>query len=137
LPVSLERARPRTAYCEGDVCAQVVWQASCTLEQLSTHAVLAVVLPLVIAEGAAPVVAALAAPAVAAPGAMGMRQVDWQVAAWELQVIMQVVVAEVCARRMPFAHPFDADVATAVATSTMVTPRMSPLPGFPWDQPPS
>jgi hypothetical protein len=98
---------------------------------LSTHAVLAVVLPVVVAEGAAPVVAALDAPAVAAPGAMGIRQVDWQVAASELQVIMHVVVAEVCARRMPFAHPFDPDTATAVATSTMVTPRIIPLPGSP------
>jgi hypothetical protein len=42
--------------------------------------VLADVLPVVIAEGAAPVVAALDAPAVAVPGAMGMRHVDWQVA---------------------------------------------------------
>jgi hypothetical protein len=46
---------------------------------------------------------------------------------------MQVVVAEVCARRMPFAHPFDADAATAVAASTKVTARMTPTPRLPME----
>jgi hypothetical protein len=39
--------------------------------------------------------------AVAAPvgGVPGTRHVVWQFAAWELQLIMQFVVVELCARR--------------------------------------
>jgi hypothetical protein len=40
---------------------------------------------------------AVAAPVGAVPGT---TQADWQLAAWELQLIMQLVVVELCASRI-------------------------------------
>jgi hypothetical protein len=73
------------AYCEGDIRAQLVWQASCSLVQLLRQEVLVAVL----------LVVAVDVPEDALPG---MSHDVWQLAACELHVIMQLVVVEVCAR---------------------------------------
>jgi hypothetical protein len=74
------------AYCEGEIRAQLVWQASCRLVQLLRQEALAAVLPVVVAvdglDDALP----------------GTTHDVWQLAACELHVIMQLVVVEVCAR---------------------------------------
>lgn len=80
-----ERCLLLAAYCEGDIRAQLVWQASCSLVQLLRQESLAVVLPVV----------AVDVPDAALPGT---THDDWQLAACELHVIMQLVVVEVCAR---------------------------------------
>jgi hypothetical protein len=64
----------------------LVWHASCCDEQLLKHDWLAVVLPL--GRG----VPVAAAELIGAVG--GTTQVVWQLAAWELHVIMQLVVVE-------------------------------------------
>lgn len=64
----------------------MVWQASWVLEQLLRHDTLAVALLVVVA-----------APVGAVPGT---THDDWQVAACELQAIMQLVVVDDCARRI-------------------------------------
>src|SRR5271163_2036881 len=81
---------------EGEFLAQVVWQVICAVEQFIAQDTLALALP-----------TAVAAPVGAVPGT---TQLDWQLAAAELQVIMQVVVVEVCARRIfaPAATPVPA-----------------------------
>jgi hypothetical protein len=66
--------------------------------------------------------------AVAAPvgGVPGTRQLDWHAAACELQVIMQFVVAELCASRiLPAANAKFADAAITSAAKRMLTPRMT------------
>jgi hypothetical protein len=55
-------------------------------------------------------------PVVAAPvgGVPGTTHVVWQVAACELQAIMQLVTAEVCARRiLPAASPLECQIVIA------------------------
>jgi hypothetical protein len=49
-------------------------------------------------------------------GADGTKQADWHIAACALQVIMQFVVVEVCARRI--FSPADASLTKAAATTT-------------------
>jgi hypothetical protein len=66
--------------------AQSVWQASCWLVQLLKHDTLALALLVVVA-----------APVGAVPGT---TQALWQLAACELQLIMQLVVVELCASRV-------------------------------------
>ena len=85
-----------------------VWQVSCWLEQLIRHDALEVALLVVVA-----------ASVDAVPGT---TQADWQVAACELQAIMQFVVVEVCARRI--FPPADAVLAKP-ATATTRTERPS------------
>jgi hypothetical protein len=76
------------AYCEGDTRAQLVWQASCSLEQLLRQEALAVALPEVEVDG----------PDNGLPALPGTTHDVWQLAACVLHVIMQLVVVEVCAR---------------------------------------
>jgi len=76
------------AYCEGDTRAQLVWQASCSLEQLLRQEALAVALPEAEVDG----------PDARLPALPGTTHDVWQLAACELHVIMQLVVVEVCAR---------------------------------------
>jgi hypothetical protein len=73
------------AYCEGDIRAQLVWQASCWLVQLLRQEALAAVL----------LVVAVDVPDDVLPGT---THDVWQLAPCELHVIMQLVVIEVCAR---------------------------------------
>jgi hypothetical protein len=61
-------------------------------------------------------------------GGTGTKQPDWQVAACALQVIMQVVVAEVCVELCADAR--DANAATASATNKTVNPRMTAPAGL-------
>jgi hypothetical protein len=61
---------------------------------------------------------------------VGTKQVAWHVAACELQVIMQLVVVEVCARRI--FSPADAALANPSSATTAITmahARMTALPG--------
>ncbi len=88
---------------DGELRAQLVWQAICWLAQLIEHDVLALALLVVVA---APV-----------GGTPGTTHVVWQVAACALQTIMQFVVVEVCARRMPRADA--APVSAALASMAM------------------
>jgi type III secretory pathway component EscS len=71
--------------------AQFVWQASSWLVQLLRHDTLAVALLVVVA-----------APVGAVPGT---TQALWQLAACELQFIMQLVVVELCASRIVLLLP--------------------------------
>jgi hypothetical protein len=75
------------AYCEGEIRAQLVWQASCTLVQLLRQEPPAAVLPVVVV-----------AVDVLGDALSGTTHDVWQLAACELHVIMQLVVIEVCAR---------------------------------------
>jgi len=98
-------------YCEGDTRAQLVWQASCSLEQSLRQEPLAVALPMVEVD----------VPDDAPPGLPGTTHDDWQLAACELHVIMQLVVVEVCARCskvLPFAVLANAKPASAKAILT-------------------
>jgi predicted molibdopterin-dependent oxidoreductase YjgC len=95
--------------------AQSVWQASSWLEQLLTHDWLAVALLVVVA-----------APVGAVPGT---TQAVWQLAACELQLIMQLVVVEVCASRIDLLLPA-AGALAAHATTTNADRRMVTLRTF-------
>jgi hypothetical protein len=93
------------------------------------HDWLAMALVVVVAApvGAVPVgaVPVGAAPVCAVPGT---TQADWQVAACELQAIMQFVVVEVCASRIVLSLAADvltANPAIAAATKTKAKPRTS------------
>ncbi len=46
------------------------------------------------------VAAVLVVPVLVVPAVGGSRQLDWQMAAWELHAIMQFVTVEVCASRI-------------------------------------
>jgi hypothetical protein len=89
----------------------VVWHASSSVEQLSRHDELALEL-----------LVAVAAPVGAVPGTV---QDAWQLACCELQLIMQFVVVEVCARRIfapaetPSADPRIASAANKTANLRM------------------
>jgi len=64
-------------------------------------------------------------------GAPGTKQVAWHVAACELQVIMQVVVAEVCAKRIfPPADASLAKPATATTANKTAKHRMTASTGL-------
>jgi hypothetical protein len=102
----------------------LVWQLSCWVEQFIRHEVLAVAL----------------LPVVAAPlaGEPGTTQAAWHVAAVELQLIMQFVVAELCARRSdwlffaaadpaPTAPASDSRMQTASAARTPFSPFKSSM----------
>jgi hypothetical protein len=100
-------------YCEGDTRAQVVWQASCSLLQLLRQEPLALALPVVEVDLPGDALSALP----------GTTHDDWQLAACELHVIMQLVVVEVCARcsKVP---PFAALAITKPASAkTILRPR--------------
>jgi hypothetical protein len=105
--------RGQRPYCDGDVRAQSIWQASCWLEQLLKQDWLAVAL-----------LVAVAAPVSGVPGT---TQVVWQLAACELQAIMQLVVVEVCASRMDLlrlaAGALSALPTIAKPIATMIKPR--------------
>ena len=93
----------------------MVWQASSTFVQLLRHDALALALLVVVA---APV-----------GGVPGTTQDAWQVAACELQVIMHVVVVEVCASRIPLSlAPAGAAVDSAAAAKTIksISKRRTP-----------
>jgi hypothetical protein len=81
-----------------------------------THVVLAV--------GLAPGVCANVKVDVLLPtgGAAGTKQPVWQAAACELQVIMQLVVAEVCAKRI--LSPADAPPAAAIIATPNTTAKL-------------
>jgi hypothetical protein len=102
------------------VRAQVVWHAICTVEQASWHEVLTLALLVVVA-----------APVGAVPGT---RQLLWHAAACELQTIMHVVTAEVCASRI-FAAADAAPANPSLAApsdktaNTIAKCRMSASPG--------
>jgi hypothetical protein len=86
----------------------VVWHVVCWVEQLSRHDVLAVAL-----------LVAVAAPVGGIPGT---TQFEAHIAAWELQVIMQFVVIELCASRIrPSADAPDPNPTMANAAKTMLT----------------
>jgi hypothetical protein len=82
---------------------------TCVVVQLITHVVLAPVL--------APGACAASSGGVVEPsgGAAGTKQVDWQVAACALQVIMQFVVVELCADATS-AHTAATAAANIIAT---------------------
>jgi hypothetical protein len=63
---------------------------------------------------------------VAAPvaGVPGTRHVVWQFAAWELQIIMQLVTVELCARRICW-FLWAADAAVEAPTSAHTDTRMT------------
>jgi hypothetical protein len=64
-------------------------------------------------------------------GAGGTKQAAWHIAACELQVIMQLVVAEFCARRIfSPAGASPAKPATATAASRTAQHRMTASTGF-------
>jgi hypothetical protein len=64
-------------------------------------------------------------------GAGGMKQAAWHVAACALQVIMQVVVTEDCAKRIFLpADVSPAKPATATTTSTTAKHRMTASTGL-------
>jgi hypothetical protein len=103
----------------------VVWHETCVVVQFMTHEVLAVTL--------GPGVCACVKVDVVEPtdGADGTKQAAWHVAACELQVIMQVVVADVCAKRI-FA-PAETSVANPAIASTAnrtAKPRMTASTGL-------
>ncbi|MGD0150657.1 MAG: hypothetical protein ABSB77_18925 [Xanthobacteraceae bacterium] len=98
---------------------------TCVVVQFMTHDVLAVRL--------GPGVWACAMADVVEPtdGAGGTKQAAWHVAACALQVIMQFVVVEVCARRIPSpANASLAKPATAITTNTTAKNRMAASTGF-------
>ena len=85
----------------------------------------------VLAVGLGPAVWACAIVVEPADGAGGKKQVDWQVAACALQVIMQFVVVEDCARRI--FSPADASLAkpaTATTVNRMAQHRMTASSGL-------
>jgi hypothetical protein len=85
----------------------------------------------VLAVGLGPAVWACAIVVEPADGAGGKKQVDWQVAACALQVIMQVVVVEVCAKRI--FSPADtalAKPATATTANKTAKHRMAASTGL-------
>jgi hypothetical protein len=64
-------------------------------------------------------------------GAPGTKQAAWHVAACELQVIMQVVVAEVCAKRIfPPANASPAKPTTATTANNTAKHRMTASTGL-------
>jgi hypothetical protein len=85
----------------------------------------------VLAVGLAPGVWACAIVVEPAAGPGGRKQVVWQVAACALQVIMQFVVVEVCAKRI--FSPADAALAkpaTAIAANRTAKHRMTASTGL-------
>ena len=109
--------RLRADHGEGDVLAQVVWQLICWVEQLIWHDALEVALLVVVAAlvGAVP----------------GTTQAVWQVAACELQAIMQFVTVEVCAKRIfPLADAVLAKPATATTPNRTAKHRMAASTGL-------
>jgi hypothetical protein len=85
----------------------------------------------VLAVGLAPGAWACAIVVEAADGAGGRKQVVWHVAACELQVIMQFVVVEDCAKRI--FSPADAALAkpaTATTANTTAKYRMAASTGL-------
>jgi hypothetical protein len=93
--------------------AQAVWQVSCVVVQFMVHVVLAPKL--------GPAVCACRSGGVVVPtgGVGGMKHADWQVAACELQVIMHVVVVNVCAEAA------STPAAVAATANTMPNHRMT------------
>ena len=83
LPV---RCRSLAGQGDGDTFAQVVWQVICVVVQFMVHEVLAVELAPVIVDVVVPL-----------DELDGTKQPLWQVAACELQNIMQFVSVELCA----------------------------------------
>jgi hypothetical protein len=103
------------AYCEGEIRAQLVWQASCWLVQSLRQVVLAAVFVVV--------VVVVDVPDDVLPGT---THDVWQLAACELHIIMQLVVVEVCARcskLLPFAVPATAKPVSAASTQATLRPR--------------
>jgi hypothetical protein len=98
--------------------------------QLIEHVVLIVALPTAVV--AALVVVVVPVDAAAAPGT---TQVAWHVAACELQAIMQVVVVNVCAKRIfspanaALANPPIAGPSSATTAITTAHARMTAFPG--------
>jgi hypothetical protein len=110
------------AHWDGEIRAQVVWHASCWVEQLPRHDPLAVVL--------VPDNAPLDEPDDDPLDEEGTTQEAWQLAAWELQSIMQLVVVELCASRIDLpgaaASPFVADAQIIDAVRMISRPRTCP-----------
>jgi hypothetical protein len=87
----------------------LVWQASCWVEQLIKQDTLALALLVVVA----PLV----------DGVPGTTQADWQLAAVELQTIMQLVVVELCANRSGLLPPSADTPAVNATKAKMATER--------------
>jgi hypothetical protein len=66
--------------------------------------------------------------------AAGTKQVAWHDAACELQVIMQLVVFDVCANAAP-ANPSTANAPSATTAITPATTRMTAFPVQRWLEP--
>ena len=83
---------------------------------VNRHVLLAVALLVVVAD--------------AVGGKPGTTQLDWQFAAWALQVIMQFVTVEVWASRIlpSAAAPWFATALIIAAAENIVKPRMPPPP---------